>query len=109
MLETVLGSKNRERVLQYISVRHKGYAKEIADFYGTSVDPIQKQLDRLEEGGVLVSRQIGRTRMYEFNPRYAFLDELQALLKKALSYYPQEEREALSIYRARPRRKGKPL
>jgi predicted transcriptional regulator len=109
MLEPLLGSTNRERVLLYILVRKEAYAKEIADFYATSLDPVQKQLDRLEEGGVLVSRQVGRTRLYAFNPRYAFLEEIQSLLKKALTYYPREEREALSVYRTRPRRKGKPL
>ncbi len=36
MLEELLGSKNRERVLQYITVNKEGYAKEIADFYGST-------------------------------------------------------------------------
>ncbi len=44
-----------------------------------------------------------------FNPRYAFLKELTALLKKAKSYYPPEEIEQLDMQRKRPRRKGKPL
>ena len=56
MLETIFGSKNRERVLQFILANGEGYAKEIADFYGTSIDPIQKQLEKMERGGVLVSK-----------------------------------------------------
>ncbi|MBD3792830.1 MAG: hypothetical protein IE889_01550 [Campylobacterales bacterium] len=32
MLEELFGSKNRERVLQYIFTNGEGYAKEIADF-----------------------------------------------------------------------------
>ena len=51
MLGELFGSKNRERVLQYIDVNGQGYAKEIADFYGSSIDPIKKQLERLESGG----------------------------------------------------------
>jgi len=109
MLETLFGSKNRERVLQFILVNKEGYAKEIADFYGTSLDPIQKQLEKLEQGGVLVNRTIGRTRLFTFSPRYAFLDELKSLLEKARSYYPQEEIEKLTMRRKRPRRTGKPL
>ena len=109
MLETLLGSKTRERVLQYILAREEGYAKEIADFYGTSLDPVQKQLERLEQGGILASRRVGRTRLYRFNPRYAFREELKALLEKAREYYPEEMQEALMVYRKRARRKGKPL
>jgi len=43
MLKAIFGSKNREHVLQFILANRDGYSKEIANFYGTSVDPIQKQ------------------------------------------------------------------
>jgi len=109
MLEDLFGSKNRERVLQYILANKQGYAREIANFYTSSIDPIQKQLERLELGGVLVSHTVGKTRVFMFNPRYAFLDELTALLLKARSFYPQEEQERLTKQRKRPRRTGKPL
>ena len=109
MLEEIFGSKNRERVLQYILANHQGYAKEIADFYASSVDPIQKQLERLELGGILVNQTVGRTRLFMFNPRYAFKAELEALLKKAREYYSPAEQERLMKQRKRPRRTGKPL
>lgn len=109
MLEELFGSKNRERVLQYILSNEQGYAKEIADFYMSSVDPIQKQLERLEIGGILVSQTVGRTRLFMFNPRYAFKEELISLLKKAREYYSEEEQERLTKQRKRPRRTGKPL
>ncbi|MCF6205570.1 MAG: winged helix-turn-helix domain-containing protein [Sulfurovum sp.] len=109
MLADLFGSENRERVLQYILANKQGYAKEIADFYEKSVDPIQKQLERLELAGILVSQTVGRTRLFMFNPRYAFLDELVALLEKARSYYPESLQERLTHQRKRPRRKGKPL
>ena len=109
MLEVLLGSKNRERVLQFILAKGEGYAKEIADFYNTSLDPIQKQLEKLELGGVLVSKSVGRTRVFVFNPRYAFTKELKALLEKAREYYSPDEIERLTMGRKRPRRAGKPL
>jgi len=109
MIEVLLGSKNAERVLVYISIRDEGYAREIAGFYETDLKPIQMQLDKFEKGGVLVSRSIGRTRPYEFNPRYPFLNELKALLEKALSFYPASEQEELKMNRRRPRAKGKTL
>lgn len=109
MIEILLGSKNAERVLLYIYSREEGYAREIARFYNTDLKPIQKQLDKLEAGGVLVSRNVGRTRPYVFNPRYPFLSELKALLEKALSFYPAKEQEELIMNRRRPRARGKTL
>jgi hypothetical protein len=107
MIEALLGSKNAERVLIYIVARDEGYAREIASFYGTDLKSIQMQLDKFEKSGVLVSRAVGRTRPYVFSPRYAFLAELKTLLKKALSFYPVEEQDELTMNRRRPRSKEK--
>jgi hypothetical protein len=109
MLEPLLGSISCERVLVFLAAREEGYAREIASFFTTSLAPIQKQLDKLEAGGVLVSRTAGRTRLYTFNPRYPFLDELTAILDKAISFYDQDLQERLLLNRRRPRRRGKPL
>jgi hypothetical protein len=109
MLEPLLGSKSRERVLVFLRARYEGYAREMARFFETDLVQIQKQLDRLEFAGVLVGRSAGRTRLYTFNPRYPFLDELAALLDKALQFYPTDQRDALFMNRRRPRRRGKPL
>jgi hypothetical protein len=109
MIETLLGSKNAERVLIYIFARDEGYAREIASFYNSDLKSIQMQLDKFEKSGVLVSREVGRTRPYVFNPRYPFLSELRSLLEKALSFYPEEEQEELKMNRRRPRARGKTL
>jgi hypothetical protein len=109
MLETILGSRSRERVLVFLRARREGYAREIARFFDTDLGQIQKQLDRLEFGGVLAGRAAGRTRLYTFNPRYPFMNELGALLDKALDFYPANQREELLMNRRRPRRRGKPL
>jgi DNA-binding Lrp family transcriptional regulator len=109
MLESLLGSTNCERVLMFLVARDEGYLREIADFFESSPAPVLKQLEKLENGGVLFSRLAGRTRIYGFNPRYPFLNELKALLDKALTFYPKEIRDKLMESRRRPRRKGKPL
>ncbi|HNX33839.1 MAG TPA: hypothetical protein PKM57_04380 [Kiritimatiellia bacterium] len=57
------------------------------------------QLDKLENGGMLASRKVGRTRLYALNPRYAFLPELKALLDKALAFYAPQEQEPLTAVR----------
>jgi hypothetical protein len=109
MLTPLLGSVNKQRVLIFISARGEGYAREIARFFDTDLFPIQKQLENLEKAGILASKTAGRTVLYTFNPRYTFLKELQALLTKALSFFPEAEQSALLDNRRRPRRRGKPL
>jgi hypothetical protein len=109
MIEVLLGSKNAERVLLYIFSREEGYAREIARFFKADLKSVQKQLDKLEAGGVLVSREVGRTRPYIFNLRYPFLNELKSLLEKAFSFYSEEERDELIMNRRRPRAKAKNL
>ena len=109
MLKPLFGSETREKVLVFILARDSGYATEIARFFDTGLYQVQRQLDNLEAGGVLVSFTAGRTRMYEFNPRYPLLKELRSLLEKALSFYPNEVRWNLTLNRRRPRRREKPL
>ena len=109
MLASLFGSKTAERVLIFLSARDEGYAREMARFFETDLKSVQKQLDKLEAAGVLSSREVGRTRPYTFNPRYPFLAELKALLEKALTFYPEEEREKLVMIRRRPRGRGKTL
>jgi hypothetical protein len=92
----------------FIFTRSEGYGRRIANFFNTDLDPIQKQLERLEFGRILLSRSVGRTRLFSFNPSYPFLAELKSLLEKALSFYPEQEREKLIINRRRPRHAEKP-
>ncbi|MCK5912461.1 MAG: winged helix-turn-helix transcriptional regulator [Desulfuromusa sp.] len=109
MLESVLGSLNCERVMIYLVARDEGYAREIAKFFEVGLGSVQKQLEKLEKGGVIYSKKVGRTRVYAFDPRYPFLQELKALIKKVLTFYPEEMKELLLMNRRRPRRSGKPL
>ena len=109
MIEALVGSLNCERVLVFLQARGEGYAREIADFYATDLMPIQRQLEKLENGGILFSRNVGRTRLFGFNPRWPFLKELRALLEKVVSFYDEDQQERLLMNRRRPRLRGKPL
>lgn len=109
MLEPIVGSKSSEQVFIFLIARDEGYATEIARFFDADLFAIQKQLERLENSDVLVSKKVGRTRVYQFNPRYPFLDELKNLLTRVLGFYPEEVKEALVMNRRRPRKKDKPL
>ena len=77
--------------------------------FNIPVNGIQQQLKRLEDGGVVVSLMVGRTRQFQFNPRYPFLKELKALIQRAMEYLPEKEMQKYYRKRTRPRRKGKPI
>ena len=109
MLNSLFGSENAERVFIFLLTRERGYPAEIASFFNSPLSAIQKQLEKFELAGILVNEKVGRTRVYSFNPGYAFLPELKALLLKAYEFYPSQTKEELENNRRRPRRSNKPL
>lgn len=109
MLEGLLGSVYKEKILLILYLQGESYARKISILLECDLSPIQNQLQKMEAGGVLVSKLYGKTRMYSFNPRFPFLDELKKLLKKMTEFYPRNEIEKWALLRTRPRRKGKPL
>lgn len=109
MIEVLLGSTSCEQVMLFLLARNEGYPREIARFYNVDYRPIRNQLDKLESGGVLVSRAAGKTRLYSFNSRCPYLKELKALLEKVMNFCPQDMKEELLKNRRRPRRRGKSL
>ena len=109
MLEGLTGSAVVEQVLLYLANYAEGYPREIARTFGLNLSAVQGRLDRLERGGIVVSRMRGRTRLYVLNPRWAFRDELLALLRRALATVPPGETMKNYRNRTRPRRRGKPL
>ena len=110
MLEGIFGNASAEKVLLYLEQYEEGYATAIArTFDGLSLHMAQRQLERFERAGALVSTLKGKTRLYTWNPRYLFRAELRAMLRKALEALPAAERHRYLGERRRPRRTGKPL
>jgi len=109
LLDKLFGSETAEKVLFYMYVYNEGYGTKIASVYDISLSMVQKQLVKFEEAGVLASKLQGKTRVYIWNPRYPFLNELKSLLEKAYEFIPLEMKEKYYRERKRPRRSGKPL
>lgn len=107
ILKGILRAESQEKILIYLLIRGRGYSAAIAQFFACPLNPIQQQLYRLEEEGVLVSNNLGRMREYELNPRYAFYTPLKALLKAAIEAYPAKLKNELMMQRRRPRAAGK--
>lgn len=108
MLTPIVRSKSSEQILLILAARGEGYPSEIAGFFDPRLYAIQQKLGKFEDGSVLVSGKVGRTRVYRFNPRYPFLDEPRPLLKRVLEFYPDAIREGLLMNRRRPRKTKRP-
>ncbi|MBC7713788.1 MAG: winged helix-turn-helix transcriptional regulator [Rhizobacter sp.] len=80
MLEGLLGNKSAEKVMLALYENGELHASAIAQIYGTALDPIKKQLERFEEAGFLVSRVVGRSRLYSFNEKHVIIAPLKELL-----------------------------
>ena len=110
MLEYLFGNKNIEKILIYLSLHGKAHATELARAFKTALDPMQKTLQKLETGGLVVSFLEGKTRVFQWNLRYPFLQEIQALAKKTYDFLPPPIQTQYQIdKRKRPRKTGKPL
>jgi len=108
MLEGLFGNPVIEKIFFTLLVYGEGYPLGMAKTFDEPVNKFQQQLKRLEDSGIVASRLVGNVRLYIFNPRYPFLDELKALISRAYEYVPEKEKELYYRKRTRPRRQGKP-
>lgn len=93
MLEILFGSKNVKKILLFLFVNKKCYGTQLHSLLQTPLTPIQKALQRLEKGGVVMSYYEGKTRVYQFNPAYPLLEELELFLKKGYTLLPPHEKK----------------
>lgn len=87
----------------------EAHASGVAKDMGIALSQVQKQMDKFELAGVLVSKRLGTTRIYEFNPKLGVVKKLKDLIEAFYEAIPLEEREELFGERRRPRRRGKPV
>lgn len=109
MIESLVGNPTTEKVLLFLHNYDEGYGAQIAKNFEISLSQVQKQLEKLELGGFFVSRVIGRTRVYSWNPRNPLNKKVRELLDEVLKTLPEKEIKKYYRLRTRPRRKGKPL
>ena len=93
MLHVLFGSQNIQRVLLFLFVNGKCYGAQLHRVLHTALTPLQKALNRLEQGGLIMSYYEGKTRIYQFNQAYPLLHELELLLKKAYTLLPADEKK----------------
>jgi DNA-binding transcriptional ArsR family regulator len=109
VFESIVGNRSAAQVLLFLEAYGSGHASRMAKTYDVSVNAMYRQLRRLEESGVLVSRVVGSSRLFEFNTRNPTVRNLRAFLAKEIELMPEEEVKAYYRQRQRPRRTGKQL
>lgn len=108
-LEALFGNRTAAKLMLYLFHYGEGYATGAAKDLGIALSPVQRQLDKFEAGGLLVSRMVGNTRLYSFNPKQPATTQLKGLLQVFYEAMSLDERKRLFSTRRRPRRRGKPV
>lgn len=108
-LADILGSGSAEAALLHLYHYGESYGRAVAADFGVSLDSVQKQLDKFERAGLLISKRQGRTLIYNWNPKSRAASRLKELVGVYYESLPEEiHQEKLSI-RRRHRSKDKPI
>ena len=107
VLEAVFGNRTAALVLLFIEAYGEGHGQRIANTYDLGLSMTQRQLKRLEGNGILVSRTVGKTRVFTFNERNPTVRNLRQFLAAELDLLPEDEVRRYFRQRQRPRRTGK--
>jgi hypothetical protein len=93
----------------YLFHHGDAYANGVSKDMGIALSQVQRQLDKFELAGLLVSKRLGTTRVYQFNPKLGVVKKVRELIGAFYDAIPLAERESMFSVRRRPRRKGKPV
>ena len=107
-LEVLLG-RTASRLVLYLFHYGEAYPTGAAKDLGIRLSAVQRQFEKLEGAGLLVSKLAGRTRMYTFHPKSPAVSKLKEFVRVYYEGMPQSERERMFRTRRRPRRQGKPV
>jgi hypothetical protein len=109
MLETIFGNQTAAKIMLYLFHYGEAYANGVSKEMGITLSQVQKQMDKFEQAGILVSKKLGTTRIYQFNPKLGVVKKIMELIEAFYESIPLVERENLFGERHRPRRRGKPV
>lgn len=81
-LSSPFGSQARTQALLALSLMSETYPRELARVLELSLFGVQRALASLERDGLVISRMLGRTRLYALSPRYLASRELREYLER---------------------------
>ncbi len=81
MLLSLVGNKSAVNIMLSLHEHGELHASAIAKEHASAVDPIIKQLERFEGAGFLLSRVVGRSKLYKFNLQNPAVPPLLEIIK----------------------------
>lgn len=109
MLDLILGSETAQKIFLHLYHHGESYPSAVAKDFDITLGQVQRQFDRFEKAGILISKLSGRTRVYQFNKKNTLTGPFIELVKRIYDSLPIEEKENIFNTRRRPRRAGKPV
>ena len=109
MLDKILGNSTASKIMLHLYHYGEIYPTAVARDYEMALSPVQKQFERFEEAGVLVSKLVGKTRVYLFNKKSPVTKQFIELIKIYYDSLSLEDKQKIFVQRRRPRRAGKPV
>lgn len=106
MLEKIIGSEVAAKCLLSLYRYEEIYPSAIASDFNLNKSAVQRQLERFEDSGVLVSKLVGKTRVYLWNGKSPVSNAIKNLVKIYFDNLSLDEKEKIFPRRA-PRKKGK--
>lgn len=109
MLDKILGSKTAQKIFLHLYHYGESYPSAVAKDFNVSLSQVQRQFDRFEDTGLIISKLMGRTRVSQFNKKNTLVKLFIEIIKRVYDSIPLKEKEELFSTRRRPRRRGKPV
>lgn len=97
MLKELCGNKNVEKILLFLFVNNKCYGAQLQRLLNTPLTSLQNAFSRLERGRLIFSYYEGKTKLYQLNPAYPLMSELEQLLKRAYTLLPPQQKKLYSL------------
>lgn len=107
MIDKLFGNETLAMIFLNLYHYDEVYCALIERNTGIGSRAILNQLNKMEEVGVLISKVVGRSRLYQFNPKSPVIKPLKEIIKITYSNMNIKMKEKMFKERMRPRAKGK--
>ena len=95
MLDKILGSETAQKIFLHLYHHGETYPTAVAKDFKITLGQVQRQFDRFEEAGLIISKLSGKTRIYQFNKKNPMTSPFMELVKRVYESIPLAEKEEI--------------